>query len=114
MTHRAIFTSDATSCPPLGDWQGNGAVLSCSKKLQIEAQCDTAWNTGIISGPYVSVGMFGDYTIYEKQTIDANGNWWFFYYDTTRGGWEFSYTNERVVPGVTLMETTVSTLTRPG
>ena len=24
----------------------------------------------------------------EKQTIDGNGNWWFFYYDTTKGNWE--------------------------
>ena len=32
MTHRVIFTSDATSCPPLGDWQGYGAVFSCTEK----------------------------------------------------------------------------------
>ena len=83
-------------------------------KLQIEAQCDSAWNSGVISGTYISVGSLGDYTIYEKQTVDANGNWWFFYYDTTKGVWEFSYSNDRIVPGVTVFGTTISTLTRPG
>jgi len=27
-----FFPSDATSCPPLGDWQGYGAVFSCTEK----------------------------------------------------------------------------------
>ena len=46
--------------------------------------------------------------------MDANNNWWFFYYDTTRSGWEFGYGSERVIPGVTLMGTTVSISNKPG
>ena len=44
-----------------------------------------------VSGKYKAVGAYGDYAIYEKQIMDANENWWFFYYDTTRNGWEFHY-----------------------
>ena len=57
---------------------------------------------------------YGDYAIYEKQTIDANANWWFFYYNTTRSGWEFHYGVDRVIPGLTLMGTTVSSSNKPG
>ena len=57
---------------------------------------------------------YGDYAIYEKQTIDANANWWFFYYNTTRSGWEFHYGVDRVIPGSTLMGTTVSCSNKPG
>ena len=47
--------------------------------------------------------------------MDANENWWFFYYDTTKNGWEFHYGGERVIPDdVTLMGKTVSSSNKPG
>ena len=53
--------------------------------------------------------------------MDANSNWWFFYYDTFRNGWEFHYEVERVIPGVILIDPdgvtlmgTVSSSNKPG
>ena len=82
--------------------------------MEIQAQCETAWNTEVYSGIYKPVGAYGDYAIYEKETVDRNENWWYFHYDTTTSGWEFGYGKERVVPGVTLMGSTVSDSNKPG
>ena len=83
-------------------------------QFEIQAQCESEWDSGVISGTYKAVGAYGDYAIYEKQTTDATGNWWFFYYDTTRRGWEFGYVGERIIPGVTVMERFVSISNKPG
>ena len=69
-------------------------------QLEIQAQCAGQWNSVVVSGTYKAVGAYGDFAIYEKQTMDANNKWWFFFYDTTTGGWEFSFSDERVLPGV--------------
>ena len=61
-----------------------------------------------LSGTYEAVGGFGDYAIYAKQIIDSNENWWFFFYDTTKTGWNFWYSNDRIIPGLTLLGTTVA------
>ena len=82
--------------------------------MEIQAQCEKDWDTEVHSGVYKAVGAYGDYAIYEKETMDSNENWWFFHYDTTRSGWEFGYGKERVVPGVTLMGSTVSDSNKPG
>ena len=52
------------------------------------------------------MGGFGDYAIYEKQTNDAN--WLFFFYDTAKSGWDFGYSSDRIIPGITLLGKTVS------
>ena len=67
----------------------------------IDARCENSRNSLLLSGTYKDVGGFGDYAVYEKQTIDDNGNCWYFYYDTTKSGWNFISTDVRVVPGVT-------------
>ena len=78
-------------------------------------------NSVVVSGTYKAVGAYGDYAIYEKQSMDANSNWWFFYYDTFRNGWEFHYEVERVIPGFILIDPdgvtfmgTVSSSNKPG
>ena len=43
--------------------------------------------------------------------MDGNNKWWFFFYDTTTGGWEFWYSDERVVPGITLNGVTLKGIT---
>ena len=82
--------------------------------MDIKAQCESGWDSVVVSGTYKAVGAYGDYAIYEKQTMDANKNWWLFYYDTTKSGWEFGYSGERVIPGVTWMGTTVLISNKPG
>ena len=54
------------------------------------------------------MGGFGDYAIYEKQTTDANRKWWFFFYNTAKSGWDFRYSSDRIIPGITLLGKTVS------
>ena len=77
-------------------------------------------NSVVVSGTYKAVvpmetmEIYETMKIYEKQSMDANSNWWFFYYDTNRSGWEFHYGVDRVIPGLTLMGTTVSSSNKPG
>merc|ERR1712176_610008 len=88
----------------------------CAVPFQVKAQCSNSWNSAVLSGWYQATGGFGDYAIYENQTIDWNGKWWFLYYDTNKKAWNFSYAGRRIVPGVTFWETTVSPFDkdRPG
>ena len=76
--------------------------------LEISSNCANSWDSYVLSGKFQAVGGFGDYTIYTKRTIDGNGMWWFFYFDTSRDGWRFSYSHIKAVAGVSLWGTTVT------
>ena len=83
-------------------------------QLQVQAKCKSSWNSTVLSGTYKAVGGFGDNVIYEKQSMDLNHNYWFFFYDAKKNGWNFSYRNDRIVPGLTLLRKTVSPFGKSG
>ena len=60
-------------------------------KIEIDAKCESEWQTQILTGTYKAIGGLGDYAFYENQTPDENGNWWYFYFDTASNGWNFSF-----------------------
>ena len=74
--------------------------------LEISAHCYNSWNSYVHSGKFQAVGGYGNYAIYVKRTIDANGKWWFFYFDGF--GWKFSYSGQKALPGVSLWGTQVT------
>ena len=84
--------------------------------LDIRAACDNSWNSGVLSGNFTAVGGYGDYTIYDKGTMDGNGNWWFLYFDTNEDSWRFSYSNEQIQSESSLWETPITPFDskRPG
>ena len=76
-------------------------------EIVVDAQCESAWNTQILSGTYQAIGGFGDYAFYQNQTPDANGNWWYFHFDAASNGWNFAFAG-LLVPGQTAWETVIS------
>ena len=86
----------------------NSGVLPPPTLEIVAAPCGNSWDSYVLSGKFQAVGGFGDYAIYTKRTIDANGNWWFFYFDTSRDGWRFAYSGVKTVAGVSLWGTTVT------
>ena len=77
-------------------------------EIVVAAQCESAWNTQILSGTYQAIGGFADYAFYQNQAPDGNGNWWHFHFDAASNGWIFAYSTELLVPGQTAWETVIS------
>ena len=83
-------------------------VMKMANKINIDTQCENDWNNQTIPGTYQTIGGFGDYTIYKKQTPDANGWWQYLYFDATSNGWSFGWSADTFGPGDTFLETVIS------
>ena len=84
----------------------NSGVLPPPTLEIVAAPCRNSWDSYVLSGKFQAVGGYRGYTIYTKRTIDANGKWWFFYFDTSR--WRFAYSGVKTVAGVNLWGITVT------
>ena len=73
--------------------------------LEIESNCDSSWNSGVLSGTFRAIGGLAHYTIYAKDTPDGNGNFWYLYFDQNIGIWKFSYAGAIPKPGDNLSKT---------
>ena len=79
--------------------------------LVIRASCDSAWNSGVLSGKYEPVASFNGRVIYEKQTPDINRKYWSIRFDTVTERWVYSYHHNQITVGTTWWGSTMQALT---
>ena len=79
--------------------------------MVIKASCDSAWNTGVLSGKYELVASFNGRVIYEKQTPDINRKYWSIRFDTVTERWVYSYHHNQITVGTTWWGSTMQALT---
>ena len=59
--------------------------------LDIESQCDSQWNSDVLSGKFHVAGGLGDHTLYVNDLPDGNGNNWYLWFDNNKKMWRFWY-----------------------
>ena len=61
----------------------------------------------MFSGTYQAMGGFGGYAMYQSQSPDQHGNYWYFINYAAGNGWTFAY-SELLVPGKTAWDNVIS------